>query len=76
MFDFICQFLSVVLLLIGLWVMGNKRLLGPFLVVIAEVFVTVVGITHETWSIVAIGISLTFVQGRNFIKWYREGTKW
>lgn len=76
MVDFIVQLLSVVLLLTGLWLMGDKRLRGPFLACIAEVFVTIVGIQHQTWSIVVIGVCLGFVQGRNFLKWYRERTPW
>lgn len=76
MIDFIVQFLATVLLLTGLWLMGNKRLIGPFMTAFAEVFTTVVGITHRTWSIVVIGVVLSIVQARNFIKWRREGTRW
>jgi len=54
-FDFIVQFFAASLLLSGLWIMGNKRLLGPFLAFIAEAFTTVVGIEHKAWSIIVIG---------------------
>jgi hypothetical protein len=47
MLDFIIQFLAAVPLLIGLWLMGNKRLLGPFLCFMAEGFTTTVGIQHQ-----------------------------
>jgi hypothetical protein len=76
MIDFLIQSLAAILLFAGLWMMGNKRLLGPFVTAVAEVFTTAVGITHRTWSIVLIGIVLSFVQARNFIKWRKEGTRW
>ena len=76
MFDFIVQFLATSLLLGGLWIMGNKKLGGVLMVVIAEVFTTMVGIMYGTWSIIVIGICLTIVQGRNFIKWKKENTAW
>ena len=76
MIDFIVQFLATALLLIGLWLMGNKRLLGPFLAFVAEFFTTIVGITHQAWSIIIIGAVLFVVQGRNFLKWRKEGVKW
>lgn len=76
MLDFFIQFFSVVLLLSGLWLMGNKRLLGPFLCFAAEGFTAAVGISHHTWSITIIGVVLFFVQGRNFLKWRREGAPW
>ena len=76
MIDFIVQFLATALLLSGLWIMGNKRLLGPAMTAFAEVFTTIVGITHHTWSIVVIGVVLSIVQTRNFLKWRKEGMRW
>jgi len=76
MIDFTVQFLATVLLLAGLWLMGNKKLAGVAVVVVAEIFTTAVGIMYGTWSIIVIGICLTIVQGRNFIKWRKEGTPW
>ena len=76
MIDFIVQFLATTLLLSGLWIMGNKKLIGVLMVVIAEGFTTAVGIMYGTWSIIVIGICLTVVQGRNFIKWKKENTPW
>jgi hypothetical protein len=35
-----------------------------------------VGITHEAWSIVVIGVVLSIVQARNFLKWRAEGKAW
>ena len=74
--DFVIQFLGAIPLLVGLWLMGNKRLLGPFLACIAELFTTIVGVTHHAWSIILIGVVLFFVQGRTFFKWRREGDRW
>jgi hypothetical protein len=76
MIDFTVQFLATVLLLAGLWLMGNKKLAGVAMVVVAEIFTTAVGIMYGTWSIIVIGICLTIVQGRNFIKWRKEDTPW
>ena len=76
MIDFTVQFLATTLLLAGLWLMGNKKLGGVAVVVIAEILTIFVGIMHSTWSITVIGICLTVVQGRNFIKWKKEGTLW
>lgn len=74
--DFVVQFLAAIPLLVGLWLMGNRRRSGPFLAFIAEGFTTYVGITHHTWSIVLIGVVLFVVQGRNFLKWQKEGVRW
>jgi hypothetical protein len=76
MIDFVIQFLATSLLLSGLWLMGNKRLIGPFLAFLAEFFTTIVGIQHRTWSIIVIGAVLFVVQGRNFLKWHKEGVRW
>lgn len=76
MLDFLIQFLSATLLLVGLWLMGNKRLIGPFLAFVAEAFTTIVGVEHHVWSVIVIGAVLFFVQGRNFFKWRREGVRW
>lgn len=76
MFDFFIQLFAAVPLLVGLWLTGNKRLLGPFLCFIAEAFTTTVGVMHHTWSIILIGAVLFVVQGRNFLKWRSEGVNW
>ena len=76
MMDFIIQALAAGPLLLGLWLMGDKRLWGPFLCFFAEVFTTVVGVQHHAWSIILIGSVLFVVQGRNFLKWRREGARW
>lgn len=76
MIDFIIQTLGAIPLLIGLWLMGNKRLIGPFLCFVAEFFTTVVGITHHVWSIILIGDVLFVVQLRNSLKWKNEGVSW
>jgi hypothetical protein len=74
--DFFVQLFAAVFLFAGLWLMGSKRLAGPFLCFIAEGFTTAVGITHHTWSIILIGVVLFFVQVRNFVKWKKEGAPW
>lgn len=74
--DFTVQFLAAALLLTGLWLTGNKRLLGPFLCFIAEFFTLIVGLTHGVWSIAVIGAVLFVIQLRNFLKWRKEGLSW
>ena len=76
MLDFLIQFSAMALLLIGLWLMGDKRLLGPFLCFLAEGFTTVVGVSHHVWSIIVIGAVLLVVQARNFLKWRNDGARW
>lgn len=76
MLDFAVQFLATALLLAGLWLMGSRRLLGPFLAFMAELLWFVVGVTHHVWSAWVIGGILFVVQLRNFVKWKREGAPW
>jgi len=76
MVDFLIQLVSAVLLLLSVWLMGNQRLLGPFLGFVANGAATLVGIQHHVWSIIVIGAVLFFVQGRNFFKWRAEGVRW
>jgi hypothetical protein len=75
-YDFLIQLVGTVLLLGGIWIMGNKRLLGPFMAAVSELFMVVIGIQHHAWSIVVIGFVLFAVQARNFWKWRKEGTEW
>jgi hypothetical protein len=76
MIDFTIQLLCTITLLSGIWLTGDKRLRGPFICFIAEIFTTTVGIMHHTWSIILIGVTLAVVQGRNFYKWRAERTPW
>jgi len=71
MIDTIVQTLAVVLLCWGLWETGNKKVRGPVLAAIAELFVIVVGITHGAWSVTLIGVILFFIQSRNAWLWMR-----
>jgi hypothetical protein len=75
-YDFLIQLVGTVLLLSGIWFTGNKRLLGPFLAFISEFFMAVIGVQHHAWSIVVIGSVLFVIQGRNFLKWRKDGTEW
>ena len=74
--DFVVQSLAAFLLFTGLWLTGNKRLLGPFVTLIADIFNGYVGITHHVWCITLISSVRFVIQGRNFVKWYRERTGW
>lgn len=67
---------AAALLFAGLWLTGNKRLSGPALAAVAEIFTFMIGIWHETWSIILIGAVLFVVQSRNFVVWFREGVRW
>jgi len=75
MVDFFVQGASAGGLFYGLWEMGNGKLRGPAITCIAELCATYVGVSHHVWSLTLIGVGLTFVQGRNFIKWSQEGRK-
>ena len=74
--DHLLQFLGTALLLIGLWLMGNRLLIGPFIATVAELMLMAVGIWHGVWSLFVIGFALFFVQGRNFLKWRSEKVSW
>lgn len=74
--DTLVQSLSAGLLFLGLWLMGNKRLAGPFITAIAEGVTLCVGISHHVWSLSLIGFVLAIIQARNFFKWSKEGAAW
>lgn len=76
MFDFLIQFLAMVLLLVGLWEIGNEKLRGPFLGFTSNIFTMILGVTHHLWSFLVIGILVFVIQGRNFFKWKKEGVQW
>lgn len=76
MIDFLIQALATILLLAGIWMMGDKRLKGPFIAAISELFFVVVGIQHHVWSAIVIGFVLFMIQARNFKKWHSEGAAW
>ena len=70
------QLFGTSFLLVGLWLTGNRALLGPALATVSEVMLMIVGVWHGVWSLFVIGLALFFVQGRNFLKWRREGVAW
>lgn len=74
--DFFIQLFAAVPLIVGLWLMGNQRRSGVLMAFLAEAFTTTVGFMHHAWSVILIGVWLFIVQGRNFIKWSREGVRW
>jgi hypothetical protein len=77
MLDFVIQLLATVLLLEGVWFMGNRNLLlGPLLTTISEIPWVIIGITHHTRSLIVISVVLFFAQGRIFLKWRKEGVRW
>ena len=74
--DSVIQASGMLLLFYGLWEMGNNKLRGPFITGIAEVLTFTVGIVHHTWSIWIIGLVLSVVQFRNYLKWRKEDVNW
>ena len=69
MIDFILQAAAVGLLVLGLWLSGNKDARGPLLAAIAELLWIAVGIMHSVWGLVALSAVLAVVQARAFILW-------
>lgn len=69
MIDFLIQASATVLLVVGLWLAGNKDRRGPMLAATAEVLWSVVGFMHSVWGLVALSAVLAVVQGRAYIKW-------
>ncbi len=70
------QFLAAGILLIGLWLMGNQKKIGPFLAALSEVLWVIIFIPPELWGGVFLSTILFVMQARNFIKWHREGLSW
>lgn len=70
------QFVAAGILLVGLWQMGNRKLIGPALATIAEVLWVVAFVPNEIWGGVFLSVVLTIFQGRNFVKWYAERVPW
>jgi hypothetical protein len=76
MIDFMLQAVSTLLVLYGVWQVGNGRLRGPLVLVVANVITVYVGLTHGVWSIVCIDAALFFIQIRTLVKWHRELREW
>jgi hypothetical protein len=70
------QFAAAAVLLVGLWLMGNNRLLGPTLAAASEVLWVLVFWPRGMWGGVFLSLVLAVMQTRNAIKWYREGVRW
>lgn len=72
----ILQFFAAGVLLIGLYLMGNQKKLGPFLAGASEAIWVVVFIPPHMWGGIFLSTILFVMQARNFIKWHREGLPW
>lgn len=67
--DIALQGSAIVLLIVGLWLAGNKNTLGPLLAAISEVLWAFVGIAHSVWGLVVLSVVLAVVQFRAYLKW-------
>lgn len=74
--NLLLQFLAAAVLLIGLWLMGNNRKSGPALASFSELLWIACFLPHAMWGGVFLSAVLFVMQGRNFIKWHREGVRW
>lgn len=75
MIDMIVQSMATIILLLGIWFMGNGVLLGPLLGALSELLFVYIGITNHVWSIAIVGIVIFFIQARNFYKWFFDEYK-
>lgn len=71
--DFLAQAAASCLLFAGIYETGNHRCRGPALATTSELIFIGVGIYHDVWSLSLVGVVLAVLQGRNFLKWRKEG---
>ena len=76
MVNLLLQFAAAGILLLGLYLMGNQKKLGPFLSAASELLWIVIFIPPELWGGVFLSAVLLVMQVRNFIKWHKEGLPW
>lgn len=74
--DVATQLVATVMLLYGLYTMGNYKRRGPLLAGASELLWVVVGIQHNIYGLVLLSVILAVMQARNFIKWSKEGAAW
>lgn len=74
--DFIAQVVASGLLFAGIYETGNHRARGPALATTSELIFIGIGIYHDVWSLSLVGVVLAVLQGRNFLKWRKEGVSW
>jgi hypothetical protein len=72
----VLQFFAAGVLLLGLYLMGNLKKLGPFLAGLSEIIWVGVFIPPHLWGGIFLSTILFVMQARNFIKWHREGLPW
>jgi hypothetical protein len=56
----------------AMWLMGNKKTIGPALGVLSDIFFFAVNVYAGLWLCAAFCATLTVVHVRNFLKWRRE----
>ena len=55
-----------------MWLMGNKSIKGPLWGLLGQGVWFAMIITNELWGMLPLAIWLTFVHGRNYLKWIKE----
>jgi hypothetical protein len=72
----IVQFIAAGILLVGLYLMGNQKRLGPLLAAASEALWIAVFLPPHLWGGIFLSTVLFCMQARNFIKWSRAGLPW
>ena len=70
------QFFAAGVLLLGLWLMGNHKRIGPLLASLSELLWIIVFLPSHLWGGVFLSAILFAMQARNFFKWSQEGVPW
>lgn len=56
----------------GLWLVGNKRIMGWVLGLVTQAFWVATIVLFDSWGLLPTTVALTIVYTRNIIKWRRE----
>lgn len=70
--EFYVQAAASVTTLAGQWQYGSKRMLGPILGCVAQVFWWGIMFQGNLWGLLPLNIAMAFIHVRNLIKWRRD----
>lgn len=68
------QVVACVTTFAAIWLMGNKKTIGPALGIVSDVCFFAVNIYADLWITGAFCAGMTAIHARNFIKWRKENT--
>lgn len=66
------QIATFITTVVTMWLMGNKTISGPAWGLGGQVVWAAMVLTNELWGMLPLVVFMTFIHGRNFVKWYQE----